>query len=77
MTTRPNAPISVSATDVLIAMLSNDLRGSWAESGGALPRREPAQPAAELTVAPAASSPQIILPEAPEPEAPKPEAPRR
>ena len=70
MTTRPNAPINVCATDVLIAMLSNDLRGSWAESGGALPRSEPAEPTAELAVVPTASSPQIILPEAPEPEEP-------
>lgn len=70
MTTRSNAPINVSSTDVLIAMLSNDLRGSWAESGGTLPRREPVDPTAALAVAPAASSPQIILPEAPEPEEP-------
>lgn len=72
MTTRPNAPISVSSTDILIAMLSSDLRGSWAEAGCALPRREPVDPTADptagLAVAPVASAPLIILPEAPEPE---------
>jgi hypothetical protein len=31
MTNRPNGNTSVSSTDVLIAMLTHDLRGSWAE----------------------------------------------
>lgn len=39
-----NSNINVSSTDVLIAMLTGDLRGSWAERT-ALPRREHVDPA--------------------------------
>lgn len=40
----PNSNLHVSSTDVLIAMLTGDLRGSWAERN-ALPRREHIDPA--------------------------------
>jgi hypothetical protein len=49
MTHRPNGNISVSTTDVLIAMLTSDLRGSWAE-GTASQRREHIDPAASSSL---------------------------
>jgi hypothetical protein len=73
MTTRSNGSCSVTSTDVLIAMLSSDLRGSWAETGGPRRGRRPD----ELAVDPAASAslPVMVEPDEPEPEAPEPEAP--
>ena len=37
MATRSDSNLSVSTADVLVAMLTSDLRGSWAERGA--PRR--------------------------------------
>jgi hypothetical protein len=62
MTTRSNGNTHVSSTDVLIAMLSSDLRGSWGEAGCAIRSRE--------HVDPAASSPLPAIGEAGEPEEP-------
>ncbi|HWO21794.1 MAG TPA: hypothetical protein VNO30_23655 [Kofleriaceae bacterium] len=47
MATRPGSNVSVSTADVLIAMLSSDLRGSWAERG-APRRRERGTPVASV-----------------------------
>lgn len=44
MTHRPHGNINVSSTDVLIAMLTHDLRGSWSE-GTASRSREHIDPA--------------------------------
>ena len=61
MTTRPNSPISV--TDVLIAMLSSDLRGSWAERRAfgdeeAIPARNAAEMVVHAAPAPPAACPR-------------------
>ena len=60
MLQRPHANISLSSTDVLIAMLSSDLRGSWLDEGFGLRARE--------HVDPAASQPMPALGEAADPE---------
>ncbi len=62
MTARSNANISLSSTDVLIAMLSGDLRSAWGEEGCPLRSRE--------HVDPAASSPLPVMGEAEDPEEP-------
>jgi hypothetical protein len=63
MTPRSNATFSVSSTDLLIAMLSSDLRGSWSEEGFAVRNRE--------HIDPAASSPMPVMASEPgEPEDP-------
>lgn len=46
MTPRSNGTVSLSSTDVLIAMLSSDLRGTWIEEGEPARRREHVDPAA-------------------------------
>ena len=46
MTPRTNGHLSLSSTDVLIAMLSSDLRGSWAEEIFTVQRREHVDPTA-------------------------------
>ena len=58
MTQRSNGNLRVSATDVLIAMLSSDLRGSWG-GGGPVRSRAHGDPAASAppAAAPAASAP--------------------
>ena len=65
---RSNGSCNVTTTDVLIAMLSSDLRGSWAETGGAIHRRE--QRTGPLAADPAAGAPPPAMagPEEPEPE---------
>lgn len=52
MTTRPGS--SVTSTDVLIALLSHDLRGSWADATLAS-RRRATQPLADAADAAAAA----------------------
>lgn len=46
MTPRSNGSISLTSTDVLIAMLSSDLRGSWLDDGCAIRSREHVDPSA-------------------------------
>ena len=61
MTTRSNGHVNLSSTDVLIAMLTSDLRGSWAEEGFSIRKRE--------HVDPAASTPMPVIADEPgEPE---------
>ena len=62
MTPRSNGTISLTSTDVLIAMLSSDLRGSWIEEGCAVRSRE--------HVDPAASQPLPAMGESTDPEDP-------
>ncbi len=46
MTPRTNGHISLTSTDVLIAMLSSDLRGTWLDEGCAIRSREHVDPSA-------------------------------
>jgi len=62
MTLRTNGSSRVSSTDLLIAMLSSDLRGSWGEEGFSIRNRD--------HIDPAASSPLPVMTESGEPEDP-------
>jgi hypothetical protein len=46
MLPRSNGNISLTSTDVLIAMLSSDLRGTWLDEGFGIRAREHVDPAA-------------------------------
>jgi hypothetical protein len=62
MTLRSNGTPRVSSTDLLVAMLSSDLRGSGSEEGFAIRSRE--------HIDPAASSPLPVMNEHGDPEDP-------